>query len=69
MFLSCDEEPDKNLQAILEQAYLLCFDVLEGPTGGNARDMVNSARADLRKDEQLGLDFGNIKHDQKTGCE
>lgn len=44
VFLSCDEEPDKKLQAILEQTPLLCFEVLEGHTGDDARDMLRSAR-------------------------
>lgn len=73
VFLSCDDEPDKNLQAILEQAYLLCFEVLEGHTGDDARFMLRGARGHgflLRKEiEQLGIDFGNIEHDQELSCE
>lgn len=62
MLLSCGEEPDKNLQATLEQAYLLCFELLKGPTGGKERDMVNSVRVDdfrLKNEiiEQLSFDF------------
>lgn len=73
VFLSCDDEPDKNLQAILELAYFLCFEVIEGHTGDNERLMLRSARwygFRLReKIEQLGIGFGNIEHDQEISCE
>lgn len=60
-FLSCNDQPDTNLEALLEQVYLLCSKVLEEYTGCDLLTMIpviQSALSDgcrLKKEiEQLG---------------